>query len=224
MNPLKFLITDDGSHTIYLPEINETYHSTHGAIRETNHVFIDNGLEFIAKQGKKDIRIFELGFGTGLNALLTALYAEKNKISITYQSIEAFPLDSESISRLNYPEKIQIAGAADMFKKMHTTSWEIWHIISPFFKLKKLKGLLQELDLQDTFDLCYFDAFAPSKQPEMWETPILEKIKTMLTDNGVLTTYCAKGQLKRDLRSLGFEVETLEGPPGKKEMVRAVKI
>jgi tRNA U34 5-methylaminomethyl-2-thiouridine-forming methyltransferase MnmC len=224
MNPLKFLITDDGSHTIYLPEINETYHSTHGAIRESNHVFIENGLEFVANQGRKNIRIFELGFGTGLNALLTALHAERNKISITYQSIEAYPLDYESISRLNYSEKIQSAGVDDMFKKMHTTSWEIWQIISPFFKLKKMKGLIQELDLLDTFDLCYFDAFAPSKQPEMWERPILEKIKNMLTNHGVLTTYCAKGQLKRDLRGLGFEVETLEGPPGKKEILRAVKI
>jgi tRNA U34 5-methylaminomethyl-2-thiouridine-forming methyltransferase MnmC len=226
MKNYSFVITGDGSHTIYLPDINETYHSTHGAIRESNHVFIKNGLEFIANQKRKSVSIYEVGFGTGLNALLTALYAERNQITIRYQSIDAFPLDSEDIYKLNYIEKLgDVTATAELFQRLHLASWENWHAITPLFQLKKIKGLFQETEVQEgIYDLCYFDAFAPSKQPEMWEISILEKIKNMLVEHGVFTTYCAKGQLKRDLKNLGFEVETLEGPPGKKEMVRAIKI
>jgi tRNA U34 5-methylaminomethyl-2-thiouridine-forming methyltransferase MnmC len=225
MNKFTFVITEDGSHTIYLPDINETYHSTHGAIRESNHVFIKNGLEFAARHGQKNFRIFEVGFGTGLNALLTAIYAKKNELNISYQSIEAYPLESQHIQKLNFPEKTGDPGAAILFKKLHTAPWNEWLPVSEVFMLKKIKGLLQDFEVHDgLFDLCYFDAFAPSKQPEMWEKPMLEKVKNMLAMHGIFTTYCARGQLKRDLKSLGFEVETLEGPPGKKEMVRAIKI
>lgn len=225
MKKFTFMITEDGSHTIYLPDINETYHSTHGAITESNHVFIKNGLEYIANQERKSIGIFEVGFGTGLNALLTALHAEKNELFVKYQSIEAFPLESQHIQNLNFVEKIGDATAANLFEKLHAAPWDEWFPVSGFFDLRKIKGVLQDFEDQGgIFDLCYFDAFAPSKQPEMWVIAILEKIKNLLSEHGVFVTYCAKGQLKRDLKCLGFEVETLEGPPGKKEMVRAIKI
>jgi tRNA U34 5-methylaminomethyl-2-thiouridine-forming methyltransferase MnmC len=225
MKKFSFVITEDGSHTIYLPDINETYHSTHGAITESNHVFIKSGLEFITNPVRKSISIFEVGFGTGLNALLTALYAEKKGLFVKYQSIEAFPLENQHIQNLNFAEKIGDGATANLFAKLHAAPWDEWFPVSDFFKLKKIKGLLQDFEDQGgIFDLCYFDAFAPSKQPEMWEISILEKIKKLLTEHGVFTTYSAKGQLKRDLKSMGFKVEALEGPPGKKEMVRAIKI
>ena len=224
MTEKEFLITEDGSHTIFLPELNETYHSTHGAIQESQYVFIEKGLEYAASFGRKSLKIFEVGFGTGLNALLSLIYAEKNKISIHYQTIEAYPLATEYISKLNYPDLINGHSASESFMRLHQAQWNCWIEITPYFQLKKNKAEIQEILIGDKFDVCYFDAFAPSKQPEMWDISMLEKVKNLLEPKGIFVTYCAKGQLKRDLKSLGFEVETLPGPPGKKEMVRAIKL
>lgn len=223
MSEKRLLITEDGSHTIYLPELKETYHSTHGAIRESEHVFIRQGLEHALQDGKKTIKIFELGFGTGLNALLSWIYAERNQISINYHSIEAFPLTQKDIEVLNYPSLIDAVDVTAKFHKIHECSWNVPVVLSPCFQLNKIEMQIEEFHTDMQFDVCFFDAFAPSKQAEMWEIPILEKVKNMLVPQGILVTYCAKGQLKRDLKSLGFEVESLPGPPGKKEMVRAVR-
>jgi tRNA U34 5-methylaminomethyl-2-thiouridine-forming methyltransferase MnmC len=219
----RFLFTEDGSHTIFLPDLDETYHSTHGAIQESEYVFIRNGLEYAVDRQLETVRIFEVGLGTGLNALLSFLYAKKHKISIEYQTIEAFPLNADEIAKLNYPEMIANESAKDGFRLIHTDVWDQWMDITGFFRFKKIRGKIQECAIENAFDVCYFDAFAPSKQPEMWELPVLGKIAGCLNEHGVFVTYCAKGQLKRDLRALGFEVETLPGPPGKWEMVRGIK-
>jgi len=219
----RFLITADGSHTIFLPELNETYHSTHGAMRESQHVFVDKGLNFVVQSGKRIINIFEVGFGTGLNALLSQLYAEQYQIKVKYQSIEAYPLDLEEISKLNYADQIQGDHVKIKYTKLHESPWNKWVALSENFQLKKTKDFIQNIDLDQPFEVCYFDAFAPSKQAEMWEMPILAKMHGMLKKGGVFVTYCARGQLKRDLNKLGFEVQSLPGPPGKKEMVRAIK-
>ena len=225
MNKRQFLITEDGSHTIYIPELDETYHSTHGAIRESTYVFIEQGLKYVAGRGSVEkIRIFEVGFGTGLNALLSALYTKKKRISMEYESIEAFPLNRSEVQKLNYAGLIKQFRSKEIFQKIHESPWGKWIDISSGFQLRKINLKLQDYKVKEQFDLCFFDAFAPSKQPEMWTKEILEKMYALLTTNGVLVTYCAKGQLKRDLKSMGFEVETLPGPPGKFEMVRAIKI
>ncbi len=221
----KIIITGDGSHTIFVPELDETYHSAHGAVQESRHVFIEAGLDFYVKNSSaKTVRIFEVGFGTGLNALLTALYARNHIISIRYAGIEAYPLQRDEWSALNYPGAVAAPGAYELFQKIHEAPWDENYEISSFFMLKKINGMIAEYEAGEKYDICYFDAFAPSKQPEMWDMKILEKIHGLLAPGGVFVTYSARGQLKRDLRSLGMEVAALPGPPGKKEMVRAVKV
>jgi len=225
MSEKQLLITEDGSHTLYIPELDETYHSAYGAIQESNYVFITQGLDYFKRQERaKRIKIFEVGFGTGLNALLSLIYVKSHHIDISYQSIEAFPVNQRDINMLNYPDLISDELALEMFKLIHSSSWEIWNEISPGFLLKETNDLIQDFKPEERFDLCFFDAFAPSKQPEIWDKEILEEIYVGLTDRGVFVTYCAKGQLKRDLKNIGFEIETLSGPPGKMEMVRAIKI
>lgn len=225
MSEKQLIITNDGSHTLFIPALNETYHSTHGAIQESRYVFIDQGLRFLQNEKKKnEIRVFEVGFGTGLNALLCALFAEKYYLNVTYESIEAFPLEQAEIEKLNYTDLVGNRRSRKIFLKIHEASWGCAEKISTYFQLKKIQSLIQEYIFNDPFDVCFFDAFAPSKQPEMWAYAILEKIYSSLALNGIFVTYCAKGQLKRDLKNIGFDVETLPGPPGKNEMIRGIKI
>lgn len=221
-DPIQIITTGDGSHSLLNTTLNETYHSVHGALRESLHVFIKHGLEFFAAgHREKSISVFEVGFGTGLNALLTAEYSREHNCPLNYTSIEAFPLDRNVLSQLNYAET---SAQKEQFEKIHDAAWEQSIPVLPNFSLHKIKTTLQQIELQPlSFDVIYFDAFAPNKQPEMWELPMLEKIFDAMKVGAVFVTYCAKGQLKRDLKSLGLEVETLEGPPGKKEMVRALK-
>lgn len=217
---LQIITTHDGSHSLLNPELNETYHSVHGARQESLHVFIKHGLELVA-QLKNPVKILEIGFGTGLNALLTADYAEKNNLKIEYTSLEAFPVNESIWQQLNYP---QTKREAEIFYQLHHAAWNEWTEPIPGFMLKKINTTLQLASLgHDYFDLVYFDAFAPNKQPEMWAMPMLQKTIESLTDKGVFVTYCAKGQLKRDLASLNTTVEALQGPPGKREMIRAIK-
>jgi tRNA U34 5-methylaminomethyl-2-thiouridine-forming methyltransferase MnmC len=219
---IQIITTGDGSHSLLNTTLNETYHSVHGAKRESVHVFVKHGLEFFIERYPTDVvKIFEVGFGTGLNALLTAAFADAFKQKISYTSVEAFPLSSEIWTQLNYTET---DNDRILFSTIHSSPWEIENPVTDFFKLRKLKTTLQEISYDENFDLIYFDAFAPSKQPELWEISVLKKVYDALKTNGVFVTYCAKGQLKRDLKTLGFLVETLPGPPGKKEMVRALKI
>jgi tRNA U34 5-methylaminomethyl-2-thiouridine-forming methyltransferase MnmC len=218
---LKIITTSDGSHSILNEELNETYHSVHGAIQESAHVFIKSGLEYGHENFPTPISIFELGFGTGLNALLTLRYSLQRQKKIHYTSIEESPLPSEIWSQLNYGPLINLT---DEFQILHKATWEIAQHITPDFNLLKLHTTLQQFEIPyGAYDLIYYDAFAPSKQPELWSFSILEKISHGLKPGGVIVTYCAKGQLKRDLATLGLAVETLAGPPGKKEMVRALK-
>lgn len=220
---LQIITTHDGSHSLLNPELNETYHSVHGARQESVHVFIKHGLEYVAEQQKKNhVKILEIGFGTGLNALLTAAYAKDKELTIEYTTLEAFPVNESIWQQLNYA---QTDAERDIFYKLHHAAWDQWAEPVKNFMLKKLNVTLQLVTLDHTyFDLVYFDAFAPNKQPEMWTLPMLQKTINALTASGVFVTYCAKGQLKRDLASAGTNVETLQGPPGKREMIRAIRL
>jgi tRNA U34 5-methylaminomethyl-2-thiouridine-forming methyltransferase MnmC len=224
--PLQLIITADGSHSLLNTELNETYHSVHGAVRESLHVFIQSGLQFlIDKQNPTKIKLLEVGFGTGLNALLTLHHIFKSTLEIHYVSIEAFPIDLNIANQFNYPLDIDFEEAKELFATIHSCAWNKPVTILPNFILEKRQTTLQEINLSsEEFDLVYFDAFAPNKQPEMWELPIIIKIANAMKSQAVFVTYCAKGQLKRDLKSVGLTVETLPGPLGKREMLRAVKL
>jgi tRNA U34 5-methylaminomethyl-2-thiouridine-forming methyltransferase MnmC len=222
MNNITMIVTADGSHSLLNTALDETYHSRHGALQESVHVFIKEGLaHWLNATGSGSVSILEVGFGTGLNALLTARYAEDHPVNINYVSLEAFPLSEDIWSKLNYSAS---GDPSDLFKKLHQAGWNGPYDISPGFTLTKLHQTLQQVELPlRSFDLIYYDAFAPAKQPEMWTYDALGKVVNSMREHSVFVTYCAKGQLKRDLRDLGLVVETLEGPPGKKEMIRAVK-
>jgi tRNA U34 5-methylaminomethyl-2-thiouridine-forming methyltransferase MnmC len=222
MGELTIITTSDGSHSLLNTTLNETYHSTHGAIQESVHVFIKNGFDFFLQQNEtSNINILEIGFGTGLNVLLTLQRTGGNK-KINYTSLEAFPIAASIVEQLNYPSALMTTN--EEFLKLHRLPWDEESEVRSNFLLTKKNAKLEEAHLEaNTFDLVYYDAFAPSKQPAIWEVPILRKVTDAMKPKGVFVTYCAKGQLKRDLMSLSLSVETLPGPPGKKEMVRAIK-
>lgn len=210
--------TNDGSTTIYLPDLDENYHSNHGAIQEALHVFIQHGLHTFPTN--KPLNIFEMGFGTGLNAGLTLSEAQQ---TINYFGIEAYPVEETLLKELNYSE-LHPKLTASIFSKIHSVEWNQLCPITENFNLKKIKSKIEDFQLPSNyFDLIYFDAFGSRAQKEMWNIDILEKMFLGLKPEGKLVTYCAKGQFKRDLKSLGFMVESLPGPPGKREMTRAVK-
>ena len=208
--------TQDGSHTIKNESTGDTYHSVHGAIQESQHVFIQSGLEyFLARHPKKKINLLEVGFGTGLNALLT-IQAYPN-INIEYTSLEPYPLTKEVFQELNYNNK-------ETLLHLHECDWATPCWITPNFKLIKLRSTLADAVLPENhFDVVYFDAFAPNSQPELWTQEAFIKIKSAMQASAVLVTYCAKGQVKRDLKAVGFAVESIPGPPGKREMIRATR-
>lgn len=219
---IKLFITEDGSHSLQVPDMDETYHSSHGAVQESQHVFIKNGLmHWLHQNTKTSISIFEVGFGTGLNALLTILKSEELNIKVEYQTIELHPVPSNIISQLNYPEQLDCDPA--MFRAIHDCKWEATEPISKHYTITKNNTSLIDFTADSKFDLIYFDAFAPSKQPEMWGYSILQKCFSLLNSNGIFVTYSANGQLKRDLKKAEFSVESVPGPPGKFEMVRAIK-
>jgi tRNA U34 5-methylaminomethyl-2-thiouridine-forming methyltransferase MnmC len=223
MENLKIITTSDGSHSLLNTILNETYHSHHGAVQESTHVFIDNGLKFWQEKNPgKPVHVFEVGFGTGLNALLSIEQASLSSSLFSYTSIEAFPLVKEMWSQLNYAHTPE---AVDIYNQLHSAPWNESIKIQSNIEFTKLHTTLQQLNLDTCYyDVVFFDAFAPNKQPEMWELPIIKKVADAMKAGGVFVTYCAKGQLKRDLKTAGLEVQTLPGPPGKKEMVRAIKI
>jgi len=215
-------ITADGSHTLFIPELDETYHSTHGAIQEAKHVFINAGLKHCSLE---NLSVLEIGFGTGLNTFLTFLESQKDRHKLSYTSLEAFPLELDLIKELNYTQQLNLdVQDEQMFNKIHEIGWENYHEISSSFKLKKLSEKLENFNPIEKYDLIYFDAFGPRVQPEMWTIPIFEKMYSCLNTNGVLVTYCAKGAVKRGLKEVGFNVESLTGPPGKREMTRAQRV
>ncbi len=236
------ITTADGSHSLYVKDLDEHYHSVHGAIQEAQHVFIKTGIQHLVSQNYKAINILEVGFGTGLNTLLSYLETEKLNVTLNYTSLEAFPLSAEIISQLNYAKLISATNREippfdsaqgdkkngkneikSIFQQLHSCDWEKEVELSKNFNLLKIKNTLQEIKFTSTFDLIFFDAFGPRVQPEMWTEGLFAKIFEATNKNGCLVTYCAKGEVKRTLKKAGFIVETLPGPPRKREMVRATK-
>lgn len=222
MNQNEIIETQDGSHSIYSPKFGVTYHSKYGAVQESRHVFIESGLFYVALT-RKDIAVLEIGLGTGLNALLTLIESQRRQLRIQYEAVEAFPLSMEQARRLNHPSILESGAYQDQFLAMHEAAWGRHIELSPAFEFKKELRHFEEIDYSQEFDLVYFDAFAPDAQPELWDLPVLSRVYEALRPGGILVTYCAKGVVKRRLKSLGFEVESLKGPPGKREMTRAVK-
>lgn len=210
--------TDDGSNTIWADQYQETYHSTKGAITESNHVFIEAGFN----HSSGPVNIFEVGFGSGLNALLTLIASEASQRQTIYHSVELNPVPIELAIQLQYPEQTEIQ-YRDKFEAMHHSSWDCAVKISPFFTLHKISGNLLFLESEINYDIVYFDAFSPNTQPELWKEEIFNKIYQLLKPGGILTTYCAKGDVRRTMKSVGFKTERLPGPPGKWEMLRATK-
>jgi tRNA U34 5-methylaminomethyl-2-thiouridine-forming methyltransferase MnmC len=208
-------ITADGSHTLFIPEINEHYHSVNGAVQESRHVYIEAGFNYCLKKKRC---VLEMGFGTGLNALLTALESKKQKIDTTYIALEKYPLSSNIINKLNYSEL-----DCDLFKQIHAAAWEKALLLTPFFTLQKVCCDFNTYEFPDKYDVVYYDAFAPGKQPEVWSQALFDKLFLALNPEGVLTTYCAQGRVRRMLQQAGFTVERIPGPPGKREMLRGGK-
>ncbi len=222
---MTLFLTEDGSHSVYSEQLGVSYHSKHGAIQETQHVFINAGLEYILQQSPTEINILEIGFGTGLNAFMTFLESEHQPIqaTINYFAIEAYPLSMEQVFELNYVLLLNAASYQDVFLRMHSGKWSEIYPLSKNFNFQKLLMNFEDIDFQNSMDLIYFDAFAPDVQPELWEERLMQKMFNALHSQGALTTYCAKGMVKRTLKSVGFFIESLPGPPGKREMTRAIK-
>ena len=223
--------TDDGSATLFVPELNEHYHSTKGARTESQHIFINMGLKASSAPAP---RILEIGFGTGLNAWLTLEAAEKNNLNVYYTGLELYPLEWETVESLNYitiDEHLTIdsvqQSALSLFKHIHTSPWEEDTSLTSHFTLRKVQTDVSDISTMPplTADVIYFDAFAPEKQPEMWSQELFNHLYVLLNDDGILTTYCAKGVIRRMLQAAGFIVERLPGPPGgKREILRARKL
>jgi len=218
----KIITTQDGSHSIYSGKFGEAYHSKYGAIQEAQHVFIEAGLQTI-KETADEIYLLEMGMGTGLNALMTYIENQKKPATIHYTGIEAHPIDNWQ--ELNYVDGLNADNEAiHFFNQLHQVSWEAQHQVTENFYVTKKQTPLQDIKLPSQyFNLVYFDAFAPTAQAELWTTDIFQKIYNSMKLNGILTTYCAKGSVKRALKSVGFTLESLPGPIGKREMTRAIR-
>ncbi|MEN8965291.1 MAG: tRNA (5-methylaminomethyl-2-thiouridine)(34)-methyltransferase MnmD [Polaribacter sp.] len=216
-------ITSDGSTSIHLPDWDEQYHSKHGAIQEAKHVFIKMGLYKYLEKPVKQLSILEIGFGTGLNAFITYLETKKKEISVSYVGIEAYPVSENEIESLNYVSELNALAFKKDFKQIHEVAWEEKHSVSANFQLLKRKQFFEDIDDVDVFNLIYFDAFGAKNQPELWTESIFNKMYIALKKGGVLTTYSAKGSVRRAMQAVGFTVERLDGPPGKREMLRATK-
>lgn len=218
-NQIEILITEDGSSSLRRKDLQEGYHSTFGAIAESRHIFIEAGLRKVGKL--QEINILEIGFGTGLNAILTIEFANKENQSINYQTIEKYPLKKDIISQLNYGEILHLE---EEFDKMHKFSWNETNELNPYFTIHKIDKPAEEIVYpKDFFHLIYFDAFAPQFEEKLWRKEVFENLFLSLKKGGILVTYCCKGEVKRMLKSSGFDIEKLPGPKGKREILRAIK-
>lgn len=220
----QLITTEDGSHSLFVPHLDEHYHSTHGAIQESRHVYIHTGFDACELQ---QINVLEIGFGTGLNTFLSLLQAESSNKQVHYTSLELYPIEADSAKQLNYPQQLTEEAKEPLFMALHQAPWNEAIEITPSFILNKIKTDFSNPDNLNTttlFDVIYFDAFAPEKQPEMWSQPIFDKLFSLCNPNAIITTYCAKGVVRRMLQSAGFTVERLPGPPGKREILRGRKI
>ncbi|HAN00637.1 MAG TPA: SAM-dependent methyltransferase [Marinilabiliales bacterium] len=216
----QIILTSDGSHTLFVPLLGEHYHSIHGAIQESRHVFIQTGLGPL--NAPKCIKILEIGFGTGLNALLAMQFAHQHQIEILFTTIEKYPLRKDEFSQLNYGSVLGEEWIP-YFQQLHECPWEQLVPISEAFSIQKIRADLLTASFIETYQIVFFDAFGPDKQPDLWTVTVFEKLYKSLEKQGVLVTYSAKGQVRRNLKAAGFEVERLPGPPGKREMLRATK-
>ena len=214
----KIIITNDGSHSIFNTKVNECYHSKHGAIVEAEHVFIRNGFSTV---NETKLNILEVGFGTGLNTLLTYQKAVQKSIKVNYHTIELHPIDKRYYSKLNFTDLIGIE--KDQLLKLHNCKWGQEIQLNSYFTLIKNHTSLETYNTDIKFDIIYFDAFSPEKQPEIWSEEIFKKMYTFLKESGFLITYCAKGMVKRTMKSVGFEIIVLDGPPGKRQITRGNK-
>lgn len=212
--------TKDGSPTLFVASLDEHYHSIHGAWQESLHVFINMGLKHVTKP---ELAVLEIGFGTGLNAWLTAIHQPKNQ-AINYHGIENFPVNSDELLALNYQKLASTKIESDLFNQLHAASWNKAVEIKPNFTLHKHQMAIEDVAFSNQFDIIYYDAFAPSAQPELWTEALFKHMHNALKPNGTLVTYCAKGQVKRNMKAAGFTIERLPGPPGKREMTRATKL
>ena len=218
------ITTSDGSKTIQIEGWNEQYHSIHGALHEAKHVYINAGLKtFLERQTKQNpLTLLEIGFGTGLIALLTALESLNISQEIYYHGIEAYPVAADELQALEYD--LLIGSDPSIFRQIHSCSWEETQKILPHFSIVKRRAFFSEIAEANAFDLIYFDAFGPRVQPHLWIESIFKKMYEALRPNGLLVTYCAKGSVRRCMQAAGFKVERLTGPPGKREMLRATKL
>jgi tRNA U34 5-methylaminomethyl-2-thiouridine-forming methyltransferase MnmC len=221
MTKIEIKLTEDGSNTLYLSEIDEHYHSTYGAVQESQHVFIGAGFNSFTAN---ELSILEIGFGTGLNCFLTMLASLKSNQKICYTAIEKFPLSEDIWGQMNY-NKLLKATDPELFSLLHRAPWNTDTAINSHFSLHKIEADLLnicqvELPLAD---LVYFDAFSPDKQPELWDLSVFKMLYAQMKEESMLVTYCAKGAVRRILQAVGFQVERIPGPPGKREMIRARK-
>jgi tRNA U34 5-methylaminomethyl-2-thiouridine-forming methyltransferase MnmC len=219
---LKLVTTDDGSHTIHHTLLGENYHSLHGAVQESRHVFIKTGLNTFVKN-EQPLNILEIGLGTGLNAFLSFIETIDQDLRIKYTAVEPYPVHEALIKELNYPRVLKAENWSNLFENLHNCSWSLDIKLSEQFNFIKINSPLHKTDLAPVFDLIYFDAFSPEIQPEMWSLDVFQKLHNSLKDGGCLVTYCAKGEVKRTMKAAGFKVESHDGPPGKREIVKAVK-
>lgn len=222
------ILTEDGSVTLCVPELHEHYHSVHGAIQEARHIFLRAGMDDYlaaradAARSTMPLHILEAGFGTGLNAYLTLLHAEEMQTPVCYHSLEKYPLQPEEVATLNYTEQTG-RGNDPLFRALHEAAWEEDVEVTPRFRLHKHRCDFRETDFPPMFDLVFYDAFNPEAQPHLWTEEVFARFHRALLPDGKLVTYCVKGTVKRALRSVGFTLERLPGPPGKREMLRAGK-
>ena len=226
--PHQSIQTEDGSITLYVPELNEHYHSVHGAIQESIHIFIRAGLDFYLTSPEHrpptevPLSILEAGFGTGLNAYLSLLRSEELQLPLDYHSVEKYPLPPEEVNRLHYPDQLPAADPGS-FAMLHDAPWNCGEQITPLFHLHKYRTDFRSIQFQARFDIVYFDAFNPEEQPHLWTPEVFSRFAQALKPGGILVTYCVKGIVKQALREVGFTLKRLPGPPGKREMLRATK-
>ncbi|MGB0895490.1 MAG: tRNA (5-methylaminomethyl-2-thiouridine)(34)-methyltransferase MnmD [Parashewanella sp.] len=227
MSAVKLHLTKDGSHTLINPELEESYHAYNGAWTESEFVYITSGLSYFLKQrtdNTNKLNMLEFGFGTGLNALLTLQQSLSRNLSVNYLSLEPFPIPAETALKLNYTEKL-VQPIPQLFANMHAAKMDVPYCVTESFSLLKLQQKLHDATIKNkSIDLIYYDAFAPSKQPDAWEKPLFEKCFNALKSGGLLVSYCANGQFKRDLKSLGFKLDQCKGPMGRREITRAWKL
>ena len=216
----KLFQTADGSNSLMSEQFGVSYHSKHGAVQETQHVFINAAFNHISMP---KVKLLEIGFGTGLNALMTLQNCRKTSKEVEYVAVEAYPVSMETVESLDYHTMLKDNTLEQPLKTMHQLESHVLTELESNFKFEKRIMLFEDIDESNQYDIIYFDAFAPNAQPELWDVDLLAKMYRALKKGGILTTYCAKGQVKRNLKSLGFTVESIPGPPGKREMTRALK-